>query len=79
MIELIPKQKISEDLESYKASMIKQKMAKTSSEKLLTCNKFVDIYGVTLPTVGDECNQDFLQNLYLFQDQNAQTRKKQGK
>ncbi|XP_067561756.1 zinc finger protein 789 isoform X7 [Globicephala melas] len=79
MKELTPKQNISEDLESCKMSLVKQKMARKPLEKLLECNEFVDIYRLSLPTIGDECCKDFLQNLNLIQDRKAQARTKQGK
>ncbi|KAF5918237.1 hypothetical protein HPG69_002879 [Diceros bicornis minor] len=67
MKKLTPKQKISEDLESCKISAVKQKTAKIPSEKLHKCNEFVDIYRLALPTVGGECNKNFVQNLNLIQ------------
>nr|XP_008541779.1 PREDICTED: zinc finger protein 789 isoform X2 [Equus przewalskii] len=79
MKKLPRKQKMSEDLESRKISVVKPKPAKIPSEKLHKCNEFVDVYRLALPTVGGKRSKDFLQNLNLIQGQNAQTRRKWGK
>uniref|UniRef100_A0A9L0I3W7 Zinc finger protein 789 n=1 Tax=Equus asinus TaxID=9793 RepID=A0A9L0I3W7_EQUAS len=79
MKKLPRKQKMSEDLESCKISVVKPKTAKIPSEKLHKCNEFVDVYRLALPTVGGKRSKDFLQNLNLIQGQNAQTRRKWGK
>nr|EAL23876.1 hypothetical protein LOC285989 [Homo sapiens]BAD18576.1 unnamed protein product [Homo sapiens] len=79
MKKLTPKQKFSEDLESYKISVVMQESAEKLSEKLHKCKEFVDSCRLTFPTSGDEYSRGFLQNLNLIQDQNAQTRWKQGR
>ncbi|XP_055148433.1 zinc finger protein 789 isoform X1 [Symphalangus syndactylus] len=79
MKKLTPKQKFSEDLESYKISLVMQESAEKLSEKLHKCKEFVDSCRLTFPTSGDEYSRGFLQNLNLIQDQNAQTRWKQGR
>ncbi|XP_006150223.1 zinc finger protein 789 isoform X1 [Tupaia chinensis] len=76
---LTPKQKISEDLESYKISMVMQETAKKLSEKLHKCNEFVDSWRLAFPTTGVDYDKGLLPNLNFIQDQNNQTRKKQGK
>lgn len=76
---LTPKQKISEHFESCKISVAKQEMTKKPSENLHKFNEFVDIYRLALPIIGDEYNENFLQNLNFIQDQNAQAQKRQGR
>ncbi|XP_029801603.1 zinc finger protein 789 [Suricata suricatta] len=78
MKKLTPKQKVSKDLELCKTWAVKQKPAQRPSEKLHKCNKLLDIYRLAFPAIGDECNNNFLQNLHLIQDQNAQTGRRRG-
>ncbi|XP_058141804.1 zinc finger protein 789 isoform X1 [Dasypus novemcinctus] len=79
MKKLTPEQKISEETESYKITVVKQKRTRRSSGKLFACQEFVDNSRLAFPAGGDECNKGFLQNLNLPQDQNPQRREKWGR
>ncbi|XP_037670802.1 zinc finger protein 789 isoform X1 [Choloepus didactylus] len=79
MKKLTPEQKISEEMESYKLSVVKQKRATKSSEKLNTCQESVDNSRLAFPAGGDDCNKGFLPNHNLPQNQNPQTRETWGR
>ncbi|KAM9208238.1 zinc finger protein 354A-like isoform 1-T1 [Dugong dugon] len=76
--KLTSMQTISEELVSYKVSVVKQEKAKKISEKLFKSNDFVNNFRFALPTSGDEYKKGFFQNFNFTEDQNART-EKQGK
>ncbi|XP_006896655.1 PREDICTED: zinc finger protein 789 [Elephantulus edwardii] len=69
---------IPEELISDNVSMVKQKAANKSSEKLNKCKGFVDSFRFTPPASGDKCQKGFIQDLNFIEDHNAQ-RKKQDR